>query len=133
MIYQFGKYEVDTRNYQLRNDGSSVDLEPKVFDLLAYLVSHREKLVTREELFENLWPGQVVSDTSLSNQVKAVRRVIGDDGKRQDLVKTVHGRGYQFIADVQEQEPDDGSEIKSHLQIARERHADTRPSIAVMP
>ena len=133
MIYQFGKFEVDTLNYQLRNAGSTVDLEPKVFDLLAYLISSRDKLVTREELFRNLWPGQVVSDTSLSNQIKAARRAIGDDGKRQRLIKTVHGRGYQFIAATHEQPAAGEAEIKGHLQIARERHADTRPSIAVLP
>ena len=133
MNYQFGKFEVDTLNYQLRNDGEAVDLEPKVFDLLTYLIANREKLVTREELFKNLWSGQIVSDTSLSNQIKAARRAIGDDGKSQSLIKTVHGRGYQFIAQVQEREAESEVEKKGHLQTARDRHADTRPSIAVLP
>lgn len=133
MIYQFGKFEVDTLNFQLRNDGTAVDLEPKVFDLLTYLIANREKLVSREELFESLWPGQIVSDTSLSNQVKMARRAIGDDGKSQRLIKTVHGRGYQFVGKIQQQPADKRLGNKSHLQIARERHADTRPSIAVLP
>ena len=67
MHYQFGEFEVDTQNYQLRSNGITVELEPKVFDLLSYLIVNREKLATRDELFENLWPGQTVSDTSLSN------------------------------------------------------------------
>ena len=133
MIYRFGKFEVDTLNYQLRKNGSPVDLEPKVFDLLAYLVAGRRNLVTREQLFDNLWPGQVVSDTSLSNQVKAARRAIGDNGREQRLIKTIHGRGYQFIASTEEQESADSQGAGSHMQQAREKLADGRPSIAVLP
>jgi TolB-like protein/tetratricopeptide (TPR) repeat protein len=133
MIYQFGKYEIDTRNYQLRNDGIMVELEPKVFDLLKYLVAHREKLVTRDELFENIWSGQIVSDTSLSNQIKAARKAIGDDGKSQSIIKTVHGRGYQFIAATDEIEIQDNSAQQGHRQVASQKHSDSRPSIAVLP
>jgi adenylate cyclase len=133
MIYQFGKFEIDTRNYQLRNDGATVDLEPKVFDLLNYLIVNREKLVSREELFENLWPGQIVSDTSLSNQIKAARKAIGDDGKSQSSIKTVHGRGYQFIAETDEIDLQADTVKQSHRRLASQKHADNRPSIAVLP
>lgn len=133
MIYQFDKFAIDTCNFQLRKDEAPIDLEPKVFDLLAYLIANRDKLVTRDELFENLWTGQVVSDTSLSNQIKAARRAIDDDGKRQARIKTVFGRGYQFIAEVIEQQPPDPSTGPGHMQIAREVKSDSRPSIAVLP
>ena len=133
MHYQFGEFEIDTQNYQLRNNGITVELEPKVFDLLSYLIVNREKLVTRDELFENLWPGQTVSDTSLSNQVKAARKAIGDDGKKQSFIKTAHGRGYQFIARVDEIEPPANTVRHSHRQIASEKNNDSRPSIAVLP
>ena len=133
MIYQFGKFEVDTLNYQLRSDKTVVDLEPKVFDLLAFLIANREQLVTRNELFKSLWPGQIVSDTSLSNQIKAARRAIGDDGKNQRCIKTVHGRGYQFVAETREREPANTSGGKGHLQLSRDKYADSRPSIAVLP
>ena len=133
MIYQFGKFAIDTRNYQLLNDGTEVELEPKVFDLLNYLIVNREKLVTRDELFENLWSGQIVSDTSLSNQIKVARRAIGDDGKSQSIIKTVHGRGYQFIAETDEIETQENAARQSHRQVAREKHSDSRPSIAVLP
>jgi DNA-binding winged helix-turn-helix (wHTH) protein len=133
MIYQFGKFEIDTRNYQLRNDGTVVELEPKVFDLLNYLIVNREKLVSRDELFENIWSGQVVSDTSLSNQIKAARKAIGDDGKSQSIIKTVHGRGYQFIAETEELGIQDSAVQQGHRQIASQKHSDSRPSIAVLP
>ncbi|MCG6889901.1 MAG: winged helix-turn-helix domain-containing protein [Gammaproteobacteria bacterium] len=102
MIYQFDEFEIDTRNYQLSNKGKVIDVEPKVFDLLSYLVVNRSKLITRDELFKNIWKGQVVSDTSLSNQIKAVRKVIGDSGRAQLCIKTIHGRGYQFVTGVVE-------------------------------
>ena len=133
MIYQFGKFEIDTQNYQLRNDGTTVELEPKVFDLLKYLIINREKLVTRDELFENIWSGQIVSDTSLSNQIKAARKAIGDDGKSQSIIKTVHGRGYQFIAVTDEIEMQNNSVQQGHRQVASQKNADSRPSIAVLP
>ena len=133
MIYQFGNFELDTRSYQLRNDGSNIELEPKVFDLLSYLIMNREKLVTRDELFEKLWSGQVVSETSLSNQIKAARKAIGDDGKNQSIIKTAHGKGYQFIAGVDEMESQASPAWKNHRQIALEKAGDSRPSIAVLP
>ncbi len=102
MIFRFDEFEIDTLNYQLQRQGQSVEVEPKVFDLLSYLVTNRSRLVSRDELFENLWPGQVVSDTSLSNQINAARKAVGDNGQKQALIKTVHGRGYQFIATVEE-------------------------------
>jgi TolB-like protein len=102
LIYSFEDFEIDSQNYQLRRNARTVDIEPKVFDLLSYLVNNRDKLVTRDELFENLWPGLVVSDTSLSNQIKEARKVLGDSGQAQLYIKTIHGRGYQFVANVVE-------------------------------
>jgi len=102
MIYRFDEFEIDTQNYQLCRQGQTVEIEPKVFDLLCYLVKNRNMLVTRDKLFENLWPGRVVSDTSLSNQINAARKAVGDNGQKQMVIKTVHGRGYQFVASTDE-------------------------------
>ena len=102
MIYSFDDFAIDTQNYQLSHNERAVNIEPKVFDLLSYLVNNRDRLVTRDELFENLWPGLVVSDTSLSNQIKEARKAIGDSGHTQLYIKTIHGRGYQFVAKVAE-------------------------------
>ena len=132
MIYQFGEFEIDTRNYQLSNKGKVIDVEPKVFDLLSYLVINRSKLITRDELFANIWKGQVVSDTSLSNQIKAVRKVIGDSGRAQLCIKTIHGRGYQFVASVAEA---DDQGIASSAPVT-ENPLDVRstaPMVAVLP
>ena len=111
-IFRFEDFALDTRNFQLRRGGDQVEIEPKVFDLLSYLLVNRDRLVSRAELFESLWPGQVVSDTSLSNQIKAARKAIGDSGEAQSIIKTVRGRGYQFVASVEEQGPPPGLESK---------------------
>lgn len=119
MIYQFDQFELDTKIYRLRNDGTIVDVEPKVFELLSYLIANRDRLVTRDELFENLWPGQIVSETSLSNQIKAVRKAIGDDGKSQSFIKTVHGRGYQFVYPANEKNSTDNRYVKPETRYAQ--------------
>lgn len=103
MIYRFNDYELDTQQYQLSKLGDVVGIEPQVFDLLHYLVVNRGKLVSRDELFDSIWSGRVVSDTSLSNHIKSARKAIGDNGRDQYSIKTIHGRGYQFIAETSEQ------------------------------
>ncbi|MEP4889042.1 MAG: winged helix-turn-helix domain-containing protein [Aliiglaciecola sp.] len=102
MIYRFNNIEVDLNKFELRSDKSPVLIEPKVFDLIVYLIQHRQRLVTREELFETVWDGREVSDTSLSNHIKSARKILGDNGNLQQVIKTVRSRGYQFIAPVNE-------------------------------
>lgn len=101
MIYRFGACEVDTKLLELRRSGVVVPLDPLAFDLLMYLIEHKDRVLTRDELLDELWPGKVVSDSALSSRLKDVRRAIGDDGSAQRLVKTVHGRGYRFVADLE--------------------------------
>ena len=130
MIYRFNEFEIDTQNYQLRHNGKAVEIEPKVYDLLCYLVANRDRLITRDELFDKIWAGQVVSDTSLSNQVKAARKAIGDSGNVQSSIKTVHGRGYQFISATEEmvaQAKDQATLETAVLDLPE------KPSIAVLP
>lgn len=100
MLFQFGEYVLNGDLYRLSKNGVAVDVEPQVFDLLMYLTMHRDRVVGRDELLGKLWQGRVVSDSALSGRLKAARKAVGDSGKRQSVIKTVHGRGYQFIADV---------------------------------
>lgn len=102
MIYQLGDIEIDTVNFKLVENGKPVAVEPQVFDLIIYLIEHRERLVSRQELFDKLWPGREVSDTSLSNHIKNARKALGDDGNLQQVISTSRCRGYQFIASVNE-------------------------------
>jgi DNA-binding winged helix-turn-helix (wHTH) protein len=98
MIYAFDEYELDTRLYELRRTGAPLQLEPKVFDLLAYVVQHCDRIVTKHELFEHLWPSQFISEATFDHCIMAARRAVGDDGHAQRVIKTIRGRGYRFVA-----------------------------------
>lgn len=100
MIYHFGDCDLDTERFEVRRAGSALEVEPQVFDLLCFLVENPDRLITRDELFEALWKGRVVSEAALSTRIKAARQVIGDDGREQAFIRTVHGRGYRFLAAV---------------------------------
>jgi predicted ATPase/DNA-binding winged helix-turn-helix (wHTH) protein len=98
--YTFGEFVVDRTRFEVRRRGDVVRLEPRGFDVLAYLVAHRGRVVTKEELLDEVWGDRFVSESALSSQIRHVRRVLGDDGRSQGYVRTAHGRGYQFVADV---------------------------------
>lgn len=102
MLYRFAGFQVDTVNYALFQGQEKISIEPKVFDLLVFLIERRDQLVTRAEIFEVVWQGREVSDTSLSNHIKSIRKILGDDVQQQDIIRTTRGRGYQFIAPVEE-------------------------------
>ena len=103
MLYHFHGFELDDRLYQLHRAGKLIKLEPKVFDVLAYLLHHRDRVVSKDELLDKLWPGQVVSETALTRCITAARKAVRDDGVKQKVIETQHGRGYRFIAAVTEE------------------------------
>ena len=76
MIYKFDKIEIDLDQFEVKDDGKTIAVEPKVFDLIIYLIKNRFRLVSRDELFEHVWEGREVSDTSLSNHIKSARKVL---------------------------------------------------------
>jgi pimeloyl-ACP methyl ester carboxylesterase/DNA-binding winged helix-turn-helix (wHTH) protein len=102
VLWVFNGVEVDPDRFELLRDGEPVAVEPQVFDLLVYLIAHRDRVVTKAELLDNVWGDRFVSESALSSRIKAVRRAVGDDGVAQQVVRTVHGRGYRLVADVEE-------------------------------
>jgi len=100
MIFRFENCELNTENFTMQVKGEVQLIEPHVFDLIFYLIEHRDRLVSRDELFKNLWSGREVCDATLSNNIKCARAALGDDGERQFIIKTTRGRGYQFIAET---------------------------------
>jgi DNA-binding winged helix-turn-helix (wHTH) protein len=110
MILAFGDCELDLDRYELRRAGEAVPIEPQVFDVLAHLASHPERVVSKEELLDTVWGDRFVSESALTSRIKAARRAVGDDGTRQRVIATAHGRGYRLVAPVREQgrrgEPD---------------------------
>jgi DNA-binding winged helix-turn-helix (wHTH) protein/tetratricopeptide (TPR) repeat protein len=103
--YRFGAFELDAGLYQLRRDGQPIKLEPKVFDMLLILVRHRDRVMSKDELLDRLWSGEAVSESVLPTNVAAVRRILREDPESRDAVQTVHGRGYRFVAPVEEGAP----------------------------
>jgi len=101
VIYRFGSYELDLAKRELRKDGEHVETEPKAFDLLAYLLEHAERAVSKEELQNELWPRSIVTETALTRCVMKARRAVGDDANRQSVIRTVHGHGYRFIVPLE--------------------------------
>lgn len=142
MIYRFGSFELDTATAELRESGRPRPLEPQVYALLAFLVEHRERLVSRDELLEKVWGRRVVSDSALSSRIKSARKALGDDGKTQRFLKTVHGQGFRFVADVVV-EPDAALALPTLSEMgaatagpgmpADSAVTSSRPSIAVLP
>jgi DNA-binding winged helix-turn-helix (wHTH) protein len=104
MIFAFGDYEIDTDRIELRHAASPVAVEPQVFDVLVYLVTHRQRVVTKNELLDNVWGDRFVSESALTSRIKAARRLVGDDGRNQQVIRTSHGRGYRFVAEVAERD-----------------------------
>ena len=101
VIYRFGTLELDVARYELHDGGVPVSVEPQVFEVLAYLVTHRDRVVTKEELLDNVWGDRFVSESALTSRIKTARRAVGDSGETQQFIRTVHGRGYRFVADVE--------------------------------
>lgn len=101
MILRFGDCELDVARVVLRRNGSDVPIEPQVFDLLHCLIEHRGEVVRKEELLDQVWGDRFVSESALTTRIKSARRAVGDDGTSQRVIRTVHGKGYEFIAEVQ--------------------------------
>lgn len=104
MLYCFDDYAIDISRVELRRGVENVPVEPQVFDLLAFLVSNSGRVITQDEIFERVWNGRIVSQSTLTSRINAARTAIGDDGRRQEKIKTITRKGYRFVADVKEQE-----------------------------
>ena len=100
--YEFLDCEVDLDRRELRRAGNLVPVQRKVFDLLLYLIENRQRAVGKDELQDAVWPGTIVTETALTRAIMKARRAIGDDAVRQDAIKTIHGHGYRFLAELTE-------------------------------
>lgn len=99
-VWRWDEFVLDIGRYELRRGADVIRVEPQVFDVLTELVRNHERFVTKEELFDSVWGGRFVGEAALTSRIKAVRRALGDDGESQRYIRTVRGRGYQFIGTV---------------------------------
>lgn len=99
--YRFGDFLLDPANRELRRGDEEVPLQRKAFDCLVYLIEHRDRVVASDELFAAVWGDVQLSESVLRQAVLAVRRALGDAGRDQEIVKTVWGVGYRWVAPVE--------------------------------
>lgn len=104
-VWQFGDFVLDLPCFELRRNGVPVPVEPQVFDVLTQLVTHHRRVVTKNELLDAVWGGRFVGEAALTSRIKAVRRALGDDGASQHYIRTVRGRGYQFVGELIDTDP----------------------------
>ena len=103
MRHTFAECILDTRLYTLHREGTPVRLRPKVFQVLQYLLEHRDHVVSKDELCTHVWPGQFINDATLEGCITLVRRAIGDSGRMQRSIESRRGYGYRFVRTVQEE------------------------------
>jgi pimeloyl-ACP methyl ester carboxylesterase/DNA-binding winged helix-turn-helix (wHTH) protein len=103
LIYFFENYSLDIDRRELRRGAEAVAVEPQVFDVLAYLISHRERVISNDDLIASVWNGRIVSESTLSSRIAAARQAIGDSGEQQNLIRTLPRKGYRFVAEVREE------------------------------
>ena len=100
MIYAFDDFELDMRMAELRRQGAPVPMEPRVFRLLCLLVQNTDRVITRDEMIEQIWSGRIISEAALSTAIHSLRRALGDDGAAPRYVRTIRGQGFRFVAPV---------------------------------
>jgi TolB-like protein len=121
VVLAFGDHRLDIERRELRRGADIVEIEPKAFDLLAFLVLHRDRVVTKDELLQGVWGGRIVSESALTTRINAVRRALGDDGTAQRLVRTFTRKGIRFVGEVTERSDPAALPLPD------------KPSIAVLP
>ena len=114
MRYRFGPFVLAPETRELLAAGIARPIEPQVFDLLHHLVRAHERVVSTDELIEAVWNGRIVSDSAISARISAARAAIGDDGKRQQWIRTIPRRGFRFVGPVEEAGPARPAGISSH-------------------
>ena len=130
MIYQFDEFELDLGKAELRSRGLTVHIEPQVYALLALLIQNRDRLVSKDEIIDKVWGGRFISESAVSSRVKSLRQSLGDNGTEQRVIKTIHARGFRFVADVEIRKT---TNVDGHPSKKSGLPPDGRPSIAILP
>lgn len=140
MDYRFSNFEIDLGQRELRDGGAPVHLEPQVFDLLVYLIQHRDRIVSKDEMIDEIWGGRIISESALSSRINGVRRALGDSGSSQTFIKTLNKRGFRFVGELDvndskpaEVEPGVAASAEKPALVAPPTPTIAGPSIAVLP
>jgi TolB-like protein/Tfp pilus assembly protein PilF len=125
----FGSYVLDSDRREFSQGGALIPLEPQVFDLLVYLIENRDRVVSKDDLIAAVWGGRIVSESTLTSRINAVRKAVGDSGEQQKLIRTIARKGFRFVGEAREQDPSVASASGLQVPFA----LPDRPSIAVLP
>lgn len=125
-VFRFLEFEVVTARREILRDGESLPAEPKVYDLLLYLLEHADRSVSKDELQDAIWPNVIVTESALTRCIMKARQLVGDDPRKPRVIRTVQRIGYQFVAPVEELE-------HGQFAAAGRRGGRERTSIAVLP
>lgn len=101
MLYHFDDYTLDEARHELRHADQVVPIEPRVFQVLLYLLEHRDRVVSKTELFEQCWSDMFVTESALTRCMTKLRRAVGITSGATDVIKTVHRQGYRFVVEVE--------------------------------
>jgi TolB-like protein/Tfp pilus assembly protein PilF len=129
LVVLFGSYVLDTDRRELKRAGELIPLEPQVFDLLVYLVQNRDRVVSKDDLIASVWGGRIVSESTLTSRINAVRRAVGDSGEQQQVIRTIARKGVRFVGQALERRQPAGPAAEPQASLA----LPDRPSIAVLP
>ncbi len=155
MLFLFEDYTLDTDRRELGRGPMLLSVEPQVFDLLVFLISNRERVVSKDDLLASVWGGRVVSESTLASRINAARRAVGDTGEQQRLIRTVPRQGFRFVGPVGEVQkpaavvdrvatgappqepalafPDRSFDARRETEAQKRSRGGRRASIAVMP
>jgi TolB-like protein/Flp pilus assembly protein TadD len=135
LLFSFENFVIDCDRRELRRDARLVAVEPRVFDLLTYVIKNRDRVVSRDDLMTAVWDGRIVSESALTTCINAARSAVSDNGEAQRFIKTLPRKGIRFVGAVRE---DDSCTEARAVEIAREQierelALPDRPSVAVLP
>lgn len=137
MRFAFKDCVLDLERRELTRGSEAVSIGPQVFDLLVYLVQNRERVVSKDDLLDAVWGARIVSESTLTSHINAVRKAIGDSGVEQHLVRTVPRKGFRFVGDVTEIQPSVSAvsmDSPASDELSRQAFPlPNKPSIAVLP
>jgi adenylate cyclase len=133
LIYLFDDCALDTERRELRRADAPAAIEPKVFDLLAFVIENRQRVVSRDDLIAHIWDGRIVSESALARCIYGARSAIGDDGETQRLIKTLPRKGLRFVGVVREErQPSEIADAEAKPEKAAPLSLPDKPSIAVL-
>ncbi|MCU4178322.1 winged helix-turn-helix domain-containing tetratricopeptide repeat protein [Bosea sp. BH3] len=134
MPFLFEGHVFDPDRRELTRGGEAIAIGPQVFDLLAHLLRNRERVVSKDDLLDAVWGGRIVSESTLTSHINAVRKAVGDSGDEQRLIRTIARKGFRFVAEVEETPPAGSYMPKPEPAASAPQLAlPDKPSIAVLP